>query len=430
MPTLLARARAIQQEYPNQFWVLFFGALISSLGSGLVFPFLSLYLTIQLKFSMTEVGVTYAIFAVMSVISQVVGGTLTDHWGRKPVMMVSLWGTVAGTLLFASAALLDLNVTWLRWSWVAIVILVMGLTSGAFGPAVNAMIADMIEVEKRAGAYGLLRMMQSLGISIGPAIGGFIAQISYSALFLIAAAAAFIYSLIMAVFIKETRPQLPQISQEVSPVKTANPGFRHILMDWVFLAFCGLMVISQIVYAQMNTTLPVYLHGSFGVTEQWYGLMMSLNAVMVVLLQFPITHSTSRIDKSVIMAVGNCVFAVGFGMFGFVSVLPLFFLAQGIWTVGEMLTVPVSQTMASDFSPETMRGRYMGAYGVVFAIAYGFGPLLGGIIMDSIGGKYIWYAAILLDVLVALGFLILRGVFKQRETLPRARIETIEVSSS
>jgi len=216
------------------------------------------------------------------------------------------------------------------------------------------------------------------------------------------------------VFVHETKPQLPQPAQTASTAQAADPGSRQILQDWVFLAFCGLIVISQIVYSQMNTTLPVYLNQNFGVTEQWYGLMMSLNAFMVVLFQFPLTHRTSHIDKSVMMALGNGLYAIGFGMFGFVSVLPLFFLAQAIWTVGEMLTVPVSQTMASDFSPETMRGRYMGAYGVVFAVAYGIGPLLGGMIMDSIGGKYIWYAAILLDGAVALGFLAMRGIFNRR----------------
>ena len=417
MSTLLARARAIQQEYPRQFWVLFFGALINALGNGLVFPFLSLYLTQQLKFSMTEVGLTFAAFAVLSVISQIVGGILTDRWGRKPVMLVSLLGGVVGTLLFASASLLDMNIAWLRWGWVAVIILVMGLTSGAFNPAVNAMIADLVVPEKRPQAYSLLRVVQNLGISIGPAIGGFIAAISYSALFLVAAAASFIYSLILAVFVQETKPQLSQPAQAAATTQAADAGSRQILQDWVFLAFCGLIVISQIVYSQMNTTLPVYLNQSFGVTEQWYGLMMSLNAFMVVLFQFPLTHRTSRINKSIMMALGNGLYAIGFGLFGFVSALPLFFMAWAIWTVGEMLTAPVAQTMVADFAPEAMRGRYMGAFGVSFAIAYGIGPLLGGMMMDGIGGKYIWYAAILLNGLVALGFLAMRRVFQRRVAL-------------
>jgi MFS family permease len=132
------------------------------------------------------------------------------------------------------------------------------------------------------------------------------------------------------------------------------------------------------------------------------------------LFQSPITHRTSGIDKSVRMALGNGFFAIGFGMFGFVDVLPLFFLAQATWTVGEMLTVPVAQTLVADFTPEVMRRRYMGVYGVAYAIAYGLDPLLGGMLMDGIGGRYIWYAAIVLDGLVLLGFLALRGVFKRR----------------
>jgi MFS family permease len=414
MPTLLARARAIQQEYPRQFWVLFFGSLINNAGNGLVFPFFSLYLTRQLKFSMTEVGIAYAAFAVMSVISQVVGGTLADRWGRKPVMLVSLLGSAAGTLLFACTSLLDLSSPVLRWGWVAAVILVMGLTNSAFGPAASAMVADLVGGEKRQQAYGLLRVVQNLGLSIGPAVGGFIAHFSYFALFSVAAASSLVYSLILGRFAHETRPQAARPDTTAASAPAVGAGFRHVLLDWSFMAFCGLVVISQVVYAQMNTTLPVYLNRDFGVSEQWYGLLMSLNALLVVLFQFPLTRRTSQVDKSVMMALGNGFYAIGFGMFGFVSGLPLFFLAQATWTLGEMLAVPVAQALVADFAPEMMRGRYMGVYGVASAVAFGLGPLLGGMLMDGIGGRYIWYAAILLDGLVLLSFLALRVVFKRR----------------
>jgi len=414
MPMLLARARAVQQEYPRQFWVLFFGSLINNAGSGLVFPFLSLYLTRQLKFSMIEVGIAYAAFAVTSVISQVAGGSLADCWGRKPVMLVGLLGSAAGTLLFACTSLLDLSSTAQRWGWVAVIVLVMGLTNSAFGPAANAMIADLVGGEKRQQAYGLLRVVQNLGLSIGPAVGGFIAHFSYFALFSVAAASSLLYSLVLALYSRETRPQAARPEVSAASVPAAGAGFRHVLVDWSFMAFCGLVFISQVVYSQMNTTLPVYLNRDFGVSEQWYGLLMSLNALLVVLFQFPLTRHTSRVDKSVMMALGNGFYAIGFGMFAFISGMPLFFLAQATWTLGEMLAVPVAQALVADFAPEVMRGRYMGVYGVATAFAFGLGPLLGGMLMDGLGGRYIWYAAILLDGLVLLGFLALRDVFKRR----------------
>jgi MFS family permease len=292
----------------------------------------------------------------------------------------------------------------------------MGLTGAIFGPAINAMIADLIETHKRAQAFGLLRVVQNLGIAIGPAIGGFIATRSYLVLFGVAAIAAVMYGLIVALRIQETRPQTIAVESSTKP-RQENLG--RVLADQTFMLFCGLYTVMTIVYSQMNTTLPVYLNKSFGVTEQWYGLLMSLNAAMVVVFQFPITRFTDRFTRTAMMALGGAFFALGFGMFGFVGVLPLFFLAQAIWTVGEMFTTPVSQAFAADMAPETMRGRYMGVFGLVWTVAYGVGPLVGGAVMDRLDGRYIWYAAFALNGLAALGFWAL-GRRVERPTVPAA----------
>jgi len=398
------RIRKTWDEYPRQFWTLFFGALINATGSGLVFPFFSLYLTRQLGFSMTGVGIIFATYAVVSMVALLAGGTFVDRVGRKPVMLFSLFGNGAAVLCMGLTGTLTSSSELGRLAFVAIVVVLMGLTGAIFGPAINAMIADLMETNKRAQAFGLLRVVQNLGIAIGPAIGGFIATRSYLVLFGIAAIAAVIYGLIIALRIQETRPQKIVVKSSTQP-QQENLG--RVLADQTFMLFCGLYMVMAIVYSQMNTTLPVYLNKSFGVTEQWYGLLMSLNAAMVVVFQFPITRFTDRFTRTAMMAVGGAFFALGFGMFGFVGVLPLFFLAQAIWTVGEMFTSPVSQAFAADIAPETMRGRYMGVFGLVWTIAYGVGPLVGGAVMDRLDGRYIWYAAFALNGLAAVGFLAL-----------------------
>lgn len=158
----------------------------------------------------------------------------------------------------------------------------------------------------------------------------------------------------------------------------------------------------------------MYLNKGFGLSEQWFGLMMGVNAAMVVLFQFPITRLTDRYARGAMMALGVAFYAVGFGMFGFISALLLFFLAQAVWTVGEMITVPVSQAFVADIAPETMRGRYMGAFGLNWAIAYGLGALLGGATMDKLDGHYIWYGALVINALVMFGFLALGSPMKRR----------------
>lgn len=402
---MIRRIQRLPREYPKQFWTLIWGSLINSAGGALIFPFISLYFSRELGFSMTDVGLSFALFAITGVASQIAGGILVDRIGRKPVMVFSLIaGAFAVAALGAFGSLSSLS-TPSRIAFIYLVVVAVGLTTSAFGPAVQAMIADLIETAKRSQAYGLLRVVQNLGVAIGPAIGGFIATRSYSVLFVLAALSSIVFGIIIALRTNETKPQDFAPAQNGVQSHASTMSFGPVFRDRLFMAFGLLYLISQIVYAQMNTTLPVYLHRSYGVSEQWYGLLMSLNAAMVVLFQFAITRYTDRFSRAGMLALGSTLYAVGFGMFGFIAALPLFFLAQAIWTLGEMVAVPVAQAFVADLAPETMRGRYMAAFGLSVAIAYGIGPLLGGVVMDTYDPRYIWYGAFILNAFVVAGFM-------------------------
>jgi MFS family permease len=134
--------------------------------------------------------------------------------------------------------------------------------------------------------------------------------------------------------------------------------------------------------------------------------LIALNATTVVLLQFPITKITDRYGRMQMMALGALLYALGFGVIGFVDTLPLFASSVVIWTLGEMVIAPVSTVLVADMAPETMRGRYMGVFGLTWGIGYGLGPTLGGAIMDNLGGRYIWYASLILGSMAAAAFLL------------------------
>ncbi len=336
-------------------------------------------------------------------LAQVLGGELVDRVGRKPVMVFSLFGGAASNLAFGLATTSDLGNS---LAYLLAVTVFAGLTGSVFGPAVNAMVADLIPTEQRTQAYGLLRVVGNLGVAVGPAIGGFIAAQSYLALFGIATLTTAAYGVIVVLFTRETKPAL-------RPETGARPGassagsLRAVLADRTFMLFCGLYMLALIPWSQMTTTLPVYLNSNFGVTEQWYGLLMSLNATMVVLFQFPITRFTHRYPRATMMALGVALFGAGMGLYAVAGALPLFFLAQATWTLGEMVAVPVSQAFVADVAPEAMRGRYMGVYGLVWTMAFGIGPLLGGMLIDTYDDRVVWYAGVAVAMLAALGFLAL-----------------------
>ena len=247
----------------------------------------------------------------------------------------------------------------------------------------------------------------NVGAAIGPSVGGFIATRSYFVLFLCAALTNLLYFSIVVAFIRETKPQRNTTLEETT--EQAREGWNVVLRDIPFLVFCFINMLTCIVYSQMNTTLPVYLKEGSGIGEAQYGQLMALNAMMVVLLQFPITRITDRYGRMrmQMMALGAFLYALGFGAKGFVGTLPLFAASVVIWTLGEMVIAPVSTVLVADMAPETMRGRYMAVFGLTWGIGYGLGPTLGGAVMDNLGGRYIWHLALILGSIAAAAFLLM-----------------------
>jgi MFS family permease len=397
MTTIGTKIRHTIGDFPAQFWILLLGTLISSAGSFLVWPFLTLYLRQNMGISMTTIGLIFTLTSPLNFFSQVFGGSLADRLGRKIMMAVGLF---ASGWIMLGFGLVD--------SLTSLIFLLVlnGIFGPLFRPASDAMVADIIEPRQRGQAYGLLRVVMNVGAAIGPSVGGLVATRSYFVLFLCGALANLLYFLIVIAFIKETKPQSTTLGETT---EQAREGWDVILRDIPFLAFCLINMLTCIVYSQMNTTFPVYLKESFDIGEARYGRLMTLNAMMVVLLQFPITRITDHYRRSQmqIMALGAFLYALGFGAKGFVGTLPLFAFSVAIWTLGEMVIAPVSTALVADMAPEAMRGRYMGILGLTWGIGYGLGPTLGGTVMDNLGGRYIWYTSLILGSMAAAAFLLL-----------------------
>jgi MFS family permease len=181
-----------------------------------------------------------------------------------------------------------------------------------------------------------------------------------------------------------------------------------------------LMVLA---YMNMNTTLGVYMrdHVHMLEAERRYGFLLSLNAAMVVFLQFPITRRIEDRPPMVMMAIGSALYAIGFAMFGLVNDYSMFVWAMVIITVGEMIVAPVAQALTSLLAPEDMRGRYMAVFGFSWGIPFAIGPLLAGVILDNLDPHYLWYAAGIVGLLAVLGFLYLQRRTHLHAPLPEAK---------
>jgi MFS family permease len=365
-------------DFPRQFWILFGGTLINQIGSGMVFPFLTLYLHQRLSLSMTSVGVILSVWAISGLLGSLVGGSLTDQFGRKRLMVVSLGATAVGLAAFGFADTLPTSIG---------VVVFVGFVSAMFQPARDAMVADLVGADKRPQAYGLLRVVANLGIGIGPAIGGFLASRSYLIAFLASGSATGLFFVITLLLMRETMP----VAAPRHKANAAAPGnFAAVLQDRRFVLFCVATALSVVAYSQMMTVLPVYMKDQFGLGETFYGWVMTTNALMVVALQFPITRATERLKRFPLIALGAVLYATGVASVALGTTFWHFVVSMGILTLGEMIVVPTATAVTADLAPPQVRGRYMGALALTWNIGFGIGPILGGIITDQVFPRALW----------------------------------------
>ena len=218
--------RVLIASYPRQFWLMFCGMVISTIGSSMIWPFLMIYVSERLGLDLAISASLMTISSIMGLIASFIAGPIIDRLGRKWVMVVSLLANACGYFFLSQAHSLPMFA------------LLMGL-NGAVNPlyrvGADAMMADLVPPEKRVDAYSLLRMSNNLGIALGPTIGGFIASASYNLAFYCAAAGLSLYGLLMALFAVETLPQ--RTGQAKERVAERFGGYGEALRDKPFIRF-------------------------------------------------------------------------------------------------------------------------------------------------------------------------------------------------
>ena len=403
---MFTKIKSAFREYPNAFKVLVLATFIDRLGSFILFPFYSLYITKHFGVGMVEVGILFSIFAAGNIFGSTIGGALADKYGRRSMILLGL--VVSGISSIFMGLVDDLNIFY-------ILAIFIGLIGNIGGPARQAMVADLLPKEQQAEGFGILRVAFNLSAVIGPLLGGFIATRSYMLLFILDAVSSIITAIIVYLVIPETKPQKLDNEPEESVVKTII-GYKEVLKDWVFVLFLSISAITVLVYMQMNSTLSVFLRDIHGFPEQGFGWLLSMNAIMVVFLQFWITKKVSKFAPMKMMAFGVLFLMIGFSMYGFFSEPYWFFIAMAIITVGEMIVFPIGQVAVASFAPEDKRGRYMAVYGFQWAIPNLFGVLAAGLVMEFIGPNWVWYFAGILSIISIIGFFLLHGVVNKRIT--------------
>lgn len=406
MLKLFTKQKVNEIQYPREFWFLFWGLLLNRITASMIWPFLTVYMYQTLGQPLTTITLLFPLRTLGSIVATFFISPIMDKTGRKGVMVV---GLIASGLIFFVMAMISTLPMW------GVTLLAFGAVMPIFTVAVNTMVADIVPADKRAPAYALMRTIENVGIAIGPVIGGVLAVISFQLVFWITGGGYLVMAVLAMFFITETIPSHIKPKND----ETIHNGFALVLRDWHFMSFLGIYFLLLMSYVQMFSLLPVYASENFGLAENQYSLMITVNAVMVVFGQYSVTEYTEKFDVLKVMIIGGLFYTVGLWSFVGASVLWHFMLSVAIVTVGELIVVPTATTLVANLAPDHMRARYLGLLSLGYPIGSGLGPVIGGMLNDRIAPVAIWHGAAVMALLGTLGFVLLSRIWQRRMTLER-----------
>ncbi len=400
-------------QFPRTFWVVVGTHFIDVIGNTLLNPFFALYVTQKFGVGMTEAGIILATNSIAGIVGSTIGGAMADRYGRRGII---LFGLVVSAL--SGLTLGFVNEFYVFYGLSVFV----GLMGSAAHPAHQAMVADLLPADKRSEGFGIMRVVNNFAWIIGPTIGGFLASYNYLYLFLSDALISTVTAVLVFRLLPETKPQPKDKTENESLAQTLG-GYSKVFSDRPFLGFIFASILMILVYQQMYSSLSVFLRDVHQVDPQYYGLIMSSSAITVVLFQFSVSRYIKRYPPFLMMAAATFFYMIGFTMYGFVATVPLFIVAMIIITVGEMIGMPTSNSLAAAFAPEDKRARYMAVFGLTWAIPSMIGPWAAGLIMDNYNPNYVWYIGGVLCVFAILAFFLLHLRLGSKQKFQPAKAE-------
>ncbi len=393
MPALLQLYKSAYKGLSRETWFLSLVILINRSGT-MVIPFMTMYATQKLSFSIAQAGFIMSFFGVGSIIGAFIGGKITDSIGYQKVQLFAL---VSGGIMFIIVGYLTTYVS------LCIGVLILSIVNESFRPANAAAVAAYSLPENRTRSYSLNRLAINLGWAFGGSIGGFLAARNYHVLFWvdgltnISAAILLVFVLNKPAKIKAT----PSKTNETSAL-TVSSAYK----DKEYLGFIGLTILFAFCFFQMFTLLPVFYKTQLHISEVEIGILMAINGLLIALIEMVLVYNLERRNRPLkFISYGVWLVAISYVLFNLLTGrFMLALLSIFIITAGEMLSMPFMNTYWISRSNDKNRGQYAALYSMSWATSQIAAPSIGGWIANTYSFNLLFWVLFVTGALAGIGY--------------------------
>jgi predicted MFS family arabinose efflux permease len=374
-------------------WYLSLVMLINRSGT-MVVPFMTIYATQQLHFTITQAGFVMGLFGAGAILGAFIGGRITDKFGFYPMQIASL--LLGGTMFI---------ITGYMHSFLSLCIstFLLSVCNESFRPANATAIAFYSKDENRTRSYSLNRLAINLGWAVGGALGGFLASVNYHLLFWVDGCT----NIAAAILLLKLLPYVKSGTKHIEH-KKENIG-RPAYKDSIYIVFLVLTVLFAACFFHLFTILPVYYKTEWLFNEQFIGLLMALNGIIIVLIEMVLIFKLEG-TRPLTGFIQRGVILVGIG-YALINVLPIAawaaVLSMTIITIGEILSMPFMNSFWISRTSANNRGQYAAMYTIAWSIAQIAAPTLGSQVAANINYNALWWIIAGICLAAGIGFMLL-----------------------
>lgn len=383
---------SVFSRYPATIWVRIVGTILSKICEFMIVSFMGFYLYEKLGQNIASSAFIATLGPLTGIVFGTIGAGLSDRFGRKPIMVI---GISVQALTFFGYIFADNYFQFIGLS------IFGGLAPALYWPSANAQIADLIDEKRRGEVYALMHSAINAGAAFGPLLGLAAYRTNPKMAFALAAAGLLIYAALLFFKTVESAPFLKIRSERQKKKALAHffDFFRFPNSKTLFLLTLFTIPVG-VLYSQCSLILPLHLKKNFTNYHEVFAWLVSFNGLCCMLFSVPVQKifNSYKINRVVLWAY-LLLGATALG-YGFSFTIPLIFITEFIFTLGEMMNGPQIQRLVALIAEPQLRARFFTINSMSWNVSGVFGPNLAAYFFNKIGGEG-WFTILGIVIFIA-----------------------------